>query len=258
MLILAGMGLGKGDIAERALELAKHADEVLVEKYSSFVEEGYMEWVEQKIGKKPKEVSREDLEQSAEKTVEMAREKEVVLLTPGDPLVATTHKILLDIADKEGIKTKVVHAPSAFSAAIGESRLSFYKFGPVVNIPYWQEHYKPTAFAKTIARNLELGLHSLVFLDINRQEGRPMKIEECVDILGKADATEKTGLFKKDPYVLIEANLGRDDQELMLTKLGLAAQLGKRLEGKILTLIFLSSIGVDEEGVKAFEVRDYQ
>jgi diphthine synthase len=252
------MGLGKGDIAERALELAKHADEVLVEKYSSFLEEGYAEWIEQKIGKELKEVSREGLEQLAEKTVEMAREKDVVLLTPGDPLVATTHKILLDIAEEKGIKTKVVHAPSAFSVAIGESRLSFYKFGPVVNIPYWQEHYKPTAFAKTIARNLELGLHSLAFLDINRQTRKPMKIEECIEILGKADAIERTGIFKKDPYVLIEANLGRDDQQIMLTKLSLAAQLGKMLEGKVLTLIFLSRIGFDEEGVKNFEVRNYQ
>ncbi len=247
------MGLGKGDIAERAIELAMQADEILIEKYTSFLEEGYAEWIESKTGKKLKEVSREELEQNAENTVERARNKTVLLLVPGDPLIATTHKILANIADAKGIKIAIIHSSSAFSAAIGESRLSFYRFGPVVNIPYWQEHYKPTSFVKTIARNLELGLHSLAFLDINRQTGKPMSIEECIEILEKADAAEKTGLFEKNPQVLVEANLGRQDQEVILVRLEHASSLGRFLVGKILTLIFVAGIGLDEDGVKGFE-----
>ena len=65
-----------------------------------------------------------------------AKEEKVAFLVSGDPLIAATHVDLRIRAEKQGIKTRVVHGASVISAVIGLSGLQNYKYGRSVTIPF--------------------------------------------------------------------------------------------------------------------------
>ncbi|MGC8671768.1 MAG: diphthine synthase [Candidatus Micrarchaeia archaeon] len=252
MLFLIGLGLYVDDLSVRALDALKSSKEIFVEQYTSFIPSGYVDELESKTGKSIRELARSDLEQDAEKTISMAKNENVSILIPGDPLIVTTHKLLLDIADRLGIPVLVLHAPSILSVAIGESRLSLYKFGQVVNVPFWKKDYTPTAFINVIKQNKERGLHSLLFLDIDHEHNRPMSLAECLEIMKKADTAENSGIFKADPFVIVIANAGMPDQRTIMSRSSKIERFSKELEGKMLSVIIPAELSFSEEGVRKF------
>ncbi|MGC8629251.1 MAG: diphthine synthase [Candidatus Micrarchaeia archaeon] len=255
MLILAGLGLYLDDLSLAAFNELGKADVLLIEQYTSFLPKGYKEELEKRLGKQIKEVGRADLEQNLEKTIEPAKSSTLAILIPGDPLIVTTHKSIIDIAEKEGIEVRVYHASSVLTVAIGESRLSLYKFGQVANIPFWQKDYEPTAFINTVKANLERGLHSLLFLDIDHEHKRPMSLEECFEVIRKSDSREKAGILAEDPLVLVMGDLGAPSQKIALTKLSSMAKLGKDFEGKAISIIILAGLSFSEEAVRKFQAQ---
>ena len=136
---IAFVGLGLHDemgISLRGLEEIKTANNVFMELYTNLMPDFSKENLEKISGKKLQIVSREELEERSGKLIlETAEAGKVVLLVPGDPLVATTHVALRIHAEKLGIKTRVVHGASILSAVIGLSGLHNYKFGKSVTIP---------------------------------------------------------------------------------------------------------------------------
>ena len=68
-------------------------------------------------------------------------------------MVATTHSDIILQAKKQGIKTKIIHSSSIFSA-IAETGLQIYKFGKTTSIPYPEGKYMPTSPYKVVKDNL--------------------------------------------------------------------------------------------------------
>lgn len=245
MLFLIGLGLGTKDLSLRAIDEIKRADDLFLETYTAFLPKGYAEFIEREAGRKPVPLSRKDLEDDLKKTVATAKERKVVILVPGDPLIATTHSIILNEAKSQHIKTEVIHAPSVFSIAIGESGLDVYKFGPTATIPFWSERYKPTAFIDSINKNLREGQHTLVLLDIDHKNSMPMKIGEAMEILINA-ISGKEGVTA-DTKVIVMANLGRPDRAIIVTEIKEMGRFSKELEGKVLSLIVPGKLSFAEE-----------
>src|SRR5271157_5613324 len=98
MLFLIGLGLSFKDVSLRAMDAIKAADVLLLEPYTSFLPEGYVDFIEKEAGKKAVPLTRQDLEDDVKATVEGMKGKDVALLVPGDPLVATTHHLILNTA----------------------------------------------------------------------------------------------------------------------------------------------------------------
>ncbi len=245
MLLLVGLGLGNRDLSARALDEIKKADRLYIETYTAFLPNEYLDFIEAQAGRKPMQLKRKDLEDDLKRTVTVAKDENVVILVPGDPLIATTHSIILNEAKSQGIKTAVIHAPSVFSIAIGESGLDVYKFGPTVTVPFWSEKYKPKAFVDTISKNMQSGQHTLALLDIDQKNSRPMKIAEAKEILIGALSDSKDPTLETEVIVL--ADLGRDDKEIRRTKIVKMDTLSKELEGKVLSLIFPGKMSFSEE-----------
>lgn len=132
-------------------------------------------------GKKITLLSRKEVEQER-RFIEEAREKDVVFLTAGDPMVATTHVDLRISAVKKGIEVKIIHGASIVSAVPGLLGLQAYKFGKIGSIPYPEENFRPTAPYKLLLDNLSMGLHTLFLLDI-KEDGRYMNPSEAVNLL---------------------------------------------------------------------------
>jgi diphthine synthase len=161
MLYLIGIGFKPSDITLEGIETSKRCDEVYLEGYTSIYDKEALGKI---IGFK--ELSREEVEEPL--FLGSAKEKEVALLVPGDPLVATTHSSIVLEAKEKSVPIKVVHAPSIYSA-IAETGLHIYKFGKTTSIPMHREGYSPTSFLETVKENLKIGAHTLVLLDIGME-----------------------------------------------------------------------------------------
>ena len=248
MLFIIGLGLGFKDISLRAMEAARKANELLLEPYTSFLPEGYVGFIERETGKKALPLSRQDLEDDVKATVGRAKDSDVALLVPGDPLVATTHHLIINTARALGIGVEVFHSASAFTAAIGECGLDIYKFGPTVTIPFWFENYRPTSFLDAICKNLENGEHTLVLLDIDQKAYRPMGIGEAAAIMRAAEESKPHGLVNSGLKVVVIANAGREGQEIRYAELGeIGSGMERSLAGKAIALVVPAKMSFAEE-----------
>jgi len=183
-LIFIGLGLwGIDDITLKGLNAARSADEVYFEAYTSVMGGLTKDNLEALIGKNVRALTRKDVEENVEEILSRARDKRVAILVPGDPMVATTHVALRLEAEKLGVKTRVIHGVSIYSAAPSICGLENYKFGRSVTIPFPEENYFPETPYLVVRENIERGLHTLVFLDVRAEEKRFMTVNEGVAIL---------------------------------------------------------------------------
>ena len=90
-IVFVGLGLhDEMGISLHGLEEIKTADNVFVELYTNLMPDFSKENLEEISSKKLQIVSREELEERSGKLIlEMAETGKVVLLVPGDPLIAT-------------------------------------------------------------------------------------------------------------------------------------------------------------------------
>lgn len=212
MLTLIGLGLhDEKDLTLRGIDAAKQADEVYIELYTS-VWHGKEE-LEKIVSKKIEELRREDLEQGADKIVGKAKTKNVVVFIPGDPLVATTHSMLLEEARKSGVETKIIHNASIFSA-IAETGLHIYKFGATATVPFREKTGSklPESVYDVIKLNKRAGLHTLLLLDIDSD--RCMDAKESMKILLALEEARKEGLFTNETEVMVFARAGGNDSKI--------------------------------------------
>lgn len=188
MLDFVGLGLfDEKDISLKGLEKIRNADKVYVEFYTSILMGTDLEKMEKLYEKKITLLSREDVEQHAEDWLVDAKDRNVVFLTGGDTMVSTTHVDLRLRAADMGIETTLVHGASIASAICGLSGLQNYRFGKSVTIPHPYVSSRGVRVVSqtpydTIKKNIEAGLHTAVFLDIDKDKGY-MTVNQAMDIL---------------------------------------------------------------------------
>jgi len=192
MLYLIGLGLHDvRDISLKGLDLVKKADKIYAEFYTSI--SSPKKEIEKLLDKPVTVLSREEVETDFEKVVREAKTKDVVLLTGGDPMVATTHSELLLQAHKAGVKFKIIHSSSIVSA-IAETGLQIYKFGKSASIPFDENI---TSFYKVVEQNKKQGLHTLLFLDLDPLENKYLSLNEALERL------DKLGLDKRAKIIAV-------------------------------------------------------
>ena len=209
-LVFVGLGLhDERGISFRGVEEIRDVDAIFAEFYTSLMPELSLERLEGLLGRKVSVVSRQALEEEGGRLIiQSAREGKAALLVPGDPLIATTHVDLRIRAEKQGIKTRVVHGASIVSAVMGLSGLQNYKYGRSVTIPFPEETFAPETPYKVIMGNMKMGLHTLCFLDIKAAEKRFMTIEEGLRLLLATEKRKRRGVITLDKLVVGIARAG--------------------------------------------------
>lgn len=198
MLTFIGLGLYDAmDISLKGLAAIRQAEAVYLEVYTSTLAGTDLAGLEELYERPVTLLSREEIEQSPEAVLEAARTGEAVLLVGGDPMVSTTHADLRLRAAREGIRTAIIHGSSIQSAVCGLSGLQNYRFGRSCSIPFPAPGWFPTTPLSVIAENLEASLHTLVYLDI--QKDRCMRIDQAIDLL--EEMAEKTGIPAPSLYI---------------------------------------------------------
>lgn len=240
MLALVGLGLhDEKDLTIRGLELAKAADRVYIELYTSnwF---GSLKNLEKIVGKKIEILARKDLEEDCKKTIERAKKEAVVIFVLGDPLVATTHATLISDAKKAAVEVKIIHNASIVSA-IAETGLHLYKFGATVTIPFAEKTKGklPESVYETIKETKSRGLHTLCLLDVVADEEKFMTANEGMKILLELESKRKEKVFTDDTMVVVFARAGSDDFEIFY---GSVAEILKKDFGKPPMVLIISGV----------------
>ena len=225
MLTFIGLGLfDECDISLKGLEAIRECDLVYAEFYTSCLMGTSLERMEKLYGKKVFLLSREDVEQNPAWLIE-ATTKNIAFLTGGDTMVSTTHVDLRLRAEKMGIKTCLIHGASIASAVSGLTGLQNYRFGKAASIPHPYESRRGTrVISETpydiIKQNLETGLHTLVFLDIDKEKGY-MTVNMALDHLLELEERKGEGVM----YESIAVGVARAGSEKPVVKADYAKKL---------------------------------
>ena len=200
---LIGLGLDLKSISLEALEICRRADKVYIENYTAEIPYDIMN-LEKIIGKRIFLLTRIMVEN--EKFVEEAKNKNIVLLTYGSPLIATTHISIILKCRKENISYKILHNSSIFDA-ITETGLQIYKFGKTASIPFQKDVVSPY---NVLNDNQKLGLHTLFLLDL--KDNKFLSINEAIDYLLKTESKEKRGIFSEDTLCIGCCQIGSAEE----------------------------------------------
>lgn len=141
---------------------------------------------------------------------------------------ATTHTDLVLRAREIGIQTKTVPNASIMSG-IGCTGLQLYNFGQTVSMVFFTETWKPSSFYDRIKENVQIGLHTLVLLDIKVKEQsledmargrkvfqppRYMTVAQCASQMLEIEEERKEGVYGPDSLAVGCARVGAADQKL--------------------------------------------
>lgn len=207
-LVFVGLGLNdECGITVKGLAETRTADAVFMETYTSRMPEFSLQRLEEMSGKKIRMVTRQNLEDENGKVIlEAVKTGKVVFLVPGDPFIATTHITLRIEANKQSIKTRIVHGISIVSAIVSLSGLHNYKFGKTVTVPL-PENFSETPY-NVISQNKKTGLHTLCLLDLKATENRYLTVNQALEMLLEIETKKKAGTLTHDTAALGIARAG--------------------------------------------------
>ncbi|KAI0941452.1 diphthine synthase, variant 5 [Taiwanofungus camphoratus] len=169
MFYLIGLGLcDERDITVRGLEIVKGSSRVYLEAYTSILMV-QKDRLEAFYGKELIFADRDMVETESDEILRDADKDDVSLLVVGDPYGATTHTDIILRARSLRIPTRVIHNASIMNA-VGACGLQLYNFGQTVSLVFFTDTWKPDSFYDRIKENVDLGMHTLVLLDIKVKE----------------------------------------------------------------------------------------
>ena len=184
-LYFIGMGPSTEYISLKAMKILRTVDKVYIDTYTSILPDFSIDFI-MKYTKRDAEIvvaNRSVLEgEGIDFIVKEASEKNIAIIVPGDPFIATTHDAIRIEALARGIDVQVVHGVSIYSLAPSATGLQAYRFGKTVTLVY-PRVFKPYSVIETIYNNMDLRLHTLVLLDLKLEKGIAMTIKEAVEIL---------------------------------------------------------------------------
>lgn len=180
-----GLGPSPEYITLKGVSILRKVDKIYVDAYTNIIPSSIIDFIK-KYTRDHAEIifaSRSVLEGSGINIIiEEGMGKDIAIIVPGDPFIATTHDAIRIEALSKGVEVRVVHGVSIYSLAPSATGLQAYRFGKTVTLVY-PYVFKPFSVIETIYDNLDRGLHTLILLDLKLEEGIAMTINEAVDIL---------------------------------------------------------------------------
>ena len=142
---------------------------------------------------------------------------------------ATTHTDLVLRAREASIPVQTVPNASILSA-VGSIGLQLYNFGQTVSMVFFTETWKPSSFYDRINENVQIGLHTLVLLDIkvkeqsleNMARGRKiyeppryMTVAQCAQQMLEIEEERREGVYGEGSLAIGVARVGAKDQKMI-------------------------------------------
>ncbi|KAL5601041.1 hypothetical protein BROUX41_005870 [Berkeleyomyces rouxiae] len=252
MLYLVGLGLSdETDITVKGLEVVKKAARVYLEAYTSILLVP-KETLETYYGREVILADREMVESNSDEILRQSQDVDIAFLVVGDPFGATTHTDLVLRARELKIPVSTVPNASIMSG-IGACGLQLYNFGQTVSMVFFTDNWRPASFYDRIKENRDIGLHTLVLVDIKVKEQslenmargrliyeppRYMTVGQCAEQMVEVEETRQGGAYSKDSLAIGAARVGGKTEKFVCGTLeelcGMDELLGPPLHSLVL------------------------
>jgi len=227
MLWFVGLGIsGTKSISLEGQSVLSKADIVYMEQFTSPISKAELAKIKKMIGGEFKPAKRWLVEDGTE-ILKQAKQKKVVLLSYGDPYIATTHIELRTRAIEEKIKTHSIHASSSLTSMIGECGLHFYKIGRIATI--MNEMKSMTTPYYVIYKNVIEGNHTILLLEYNQDKDFFLNPKDALTGLIETEQGQKRNVINSSTYAIVASRIGFKDQIITSGKISslLKADFGK-------------------------------
>ncbi len=220
-LIFLGLGLYSGHLTLEAVNELKRADIVYLELYTGIYEDA--DYLEKLVGtEKIVRLSRKELEEENGDIImeSLKNGLRVVLASPGDPFIATSHQALKIRAMREGFKVRVIHGLSILSVAVSESGLFSYKFGKSATIVYPKDGIVYEYPYLVLEENISRGLHTLFLLEIDVDQNMLMTANEAMEIMLELERARGKKIFTENTMLVVLARAGTPNKLVRAGRVG--------------------------------------
>ena len=223
MLSFVGLGIsGFESIPIEGLNAISTADIVYLEQFTSPIGKSDLEKIQNAIKGEFKPAKRWLVEDGNE-ILEAAKGKNVVLLSYGDPYIATTHIELRARAIENKTKTHSIHASSSLTSMIGECGLQFYKIGRIATI--MSEMKSLTTPYYVIYKNLIEGNHTVLLLEYNQDKDFFLDPNDALKGLLETEQGQRRKVITESSYVIVASRIGFEDQTIISGKISSLAKM---------------------------------
>ncbi len=212
MLWFVGLGIsGTRSIPIEVVKIIQKADFVYLESFTSPIYKQQEEEIKNMVNGSFK-IAKRWLVEDGQEILKASKSSTVVLLSYGDPYVATTHIELRTRAKLENIETSTIHSASAITSMTGEAGLQFYKVGRMVTI---MNEKKSTITPYTaIFKNLTQGLHSIILLEYNHDENYFLDPKDAISNLLDVEKEQKRNVVNNDTFAIVASRIGFKTQKI--------------------------------------------
>jgi diphthine synthase len=217
MLWFVGLGIsGSKSMPIQAKEVLSKADIVYLEQFTSPISKSDVLKIKKTTKGEFRQAKRWLVEDGNE-ILRYAKTKKVVLLSYGDPYIATTHIELRTRAIQEKIKTQSIHASSSLTSIIGECGLHFYKIGRIATI--MSETKSLTTPYYIIYKNIIEGNHTVLLLEYNQDKNFFMDPKDALIELIETEKGQRRNVIDLSTYVIVASRIGFKDQSITSGKI---------------------------------------
>ena len=212
MLWFVGLGIsGTKSIPIEVVKIIQEADIVYLEAFTSPISQMHEEEIKNMANGNFK-IAKRWLVEDGQEILATAKTSNVILLSYGDPYIATTHIELRIRAKLEKIKTKTIHSASAITSMVGESGLQFYKIGRIVTI--MNEKKSLLTPYTTIFKNLLQGLHTVLLLEYNEVENYFLDPKNAISQLLEIEKEQKRSVVNENTFAIVASRIGFQTQTI--------------------------------------------
>jgi len=212
MLWFVGLGIsGTRSIPIEVVKIIQKADFVYLESFTSPIYKQQEEEIKNIVSGSFK-IAKRWLVEDGQEILKASKSSTVVLLSYGDPYIATTHIELRTRAKLEKIETNTIHSASAITSMIGEAGLQFYKVGRIVTI--MNEKKSVITPYTSIFKNLIQGLHSVILLEYNQDKNYFLDPKDAISSLMDVEKEQKRNVVNNDTFAIVASRIGFETQKI--------------------------------------------
>jgi len=217
MLWFVGLGIsGISELSDNTISIIKNADTVYLESFTSPISETEKEQLANMCDGEFK-IAKRWLVEDGNEILENAKKRQVVLISYGDPYIATTHLELKTRAVTDKIETKTIHSSSIISSLIGEIGLQYYKVGKILTI--MNDPKSMITPYNTISNNLLSKMHSVILLEYNEDKSFFLAPQDALSLLLDAEKIQNGKIISLDTFAIIASRIGKSDQNITSGKI---------------------------------------
>ena len=218
MLWFIGLGVsGISELSNNTISIIKNDEIVYLESFTSPISED--EKIQLKnISTGKFKVAKRWLVEDGNEILENAKKRETVLISYGDPYIATTHLELKTRAIQDNIETKTIHSSSIISSLIGEAGLHYYKVGKVLTI--MDDPKSIITPYNTIFDNLLNRIHSVVLLEYNEDKSFFLEPQNALSMLLDCEEKQKRKIISSETFGIVASRIGKNDQRIISGNIG--------------------------------------